>query len=259
MHNGLLAHARAVEAFRAQGDPGAEIGIVVDVWKRHPATDAPADRELAERQEDESFRFFLEPILTGGYGRRITDRLEARGVLPEIAPGDLASIAQPIDYLGLNVYSRVVVSAEHDNPRWWVASEAHPGGNFLDNGMEFYPRAVYDAIQMVTADYGYRGPIIIAENGMADAPDMADPLHDHERIRYVAGFLEWIARAIDEGADVRAYYLWSLLDNYEWAAGFSQRFGIVRVDPDTLERVPKVSAGWYREVIAQRGFDSIAP
>lgn len=256
MHHALLAHGRGVEAFRAAGSAG-EIGLVVDVWQRHPATDSPADREIAQRDEDDSFRFFLEPVLLGKYSPRMLERLAASGTAPHIEEGDVELIAQPIDYLGLNVYSRVVVSAENYNPEWWVAGEVLPGGNFLTNGMEFYPKAVYDAIFMVRDDYGFTKPIFITENGMANATeDVVDNrIMDEERIRYVAGFLEWIAKAIEDGADVRGYYLWSLLDNFEWAAGFSQRFGIVGVDPETQERTLKESAHWYRDVIAQRGLD----
>lgn len=257
MHNAMLAHGRAVQEFRAAGSPG-EIGLVLDIWQRHPATDSEADRAIALRDEDDSFRFFLDAVLAGGYSDRLLSRLEAEGTLPEIRDGDLAITAEPIDFLGLNVYSRVVVSAENYNPLWWVASDTHPGGNFLDNGMEFYPKSVYDAIFMARREYGFDKPLYITENGVADAhEDLVDgEIHDAERIHYVAGFLEWIAKAIDDGADVRGYYLWSLMDNYEWAAGFSQRFGIVHVDPSTLERTHKDSAHWYREVIARRGFDT---
>ncbi|MFF4028806.1 GH1 family beta-glucosidase [Streptomyces sviceus] len=252
MHNALLAHGEAVRAFREQGDPGAEIGIVVDIWKRHPATDDPADQALADRDEDDSFRFFFNPLLKGAYGERIVERLTREGTMPDVRDGDLELIVSPVDFLGLNVYSRVVVSAENYNPVWWESDGSRPGGNFLDSGLEFYPKAAYDAIRLMQDEYGWQGPVYITENGTADGDD-ADPIDDQERIRYVRGFLEWIERALAEGADVRGYYLWSLLDNYEWNAGFSKRYGIVHVDPDTLKRTPKASFGWYREVIARRG------
>lgn len=257
MHHALLAHGRALEAFRAAGEPDAEIGIVLDIWKRHPATASVTDHDAAERGDDESFRFFLDPLLLGGYRDRLVRRLSERGVMPETRPEDFELIARPVDYLGLNVYSRVVASADDPDPRWWVAGDTHPGGNFLDNGMEFYPKSVYDAIRMVTGEYGFDRPLYVTENGVSDAygDDASHPIDDGERIRYVAAFLEWIARAVDEGADVRGYYLWSLMDNYEWAAGFSQRFGLYHVDTTTLARTPKRSAHWYRDVIAARGFD----
>lgn len=249
LHHALVAHGRGVEAFRQSGQKG-EIGVVFDIWQRHPATDAPADRAVADRDEDDGFRFFLDPVLRGDYSPRIRERLAVRGTMPEVREGDLELINTPIDFLGLNVYSRVVVSAEHYNPKWWVADDKHPGGNFLDNGMEYYPKSVYDAVRMVKDQYGYSGPIFITENGAADGPNVTDPLDDQERISYVSGFLEWIARAIGEGADVRGYYLWSLLDNYEWAAAYTQKFGIVHVNLETMQRTPKASARWYRDFIA---------
>jgi len=254
MHNALVAHGRAVREFRAAGSPG-EIGIVLDIWQRHPATDSEADRAIARRDEEDGFRFFLDALFAGGYGAAMRERLAAEGSMPVIRDGDLELAREPIDYLGLNVYSRVVVSAEHYNPRWWEASDAHPGGNFLANGMEFYPEALYDATRMVREEYGVRLPLYVTENGMSTVDERVvdGRVRDEERIRYVRGFLEQALRAIDDGVDLRGYYVWSLLDNYEWAAGFSQRFGIVHVDPVTLERTPKDSALWYRDVIARRG------
>jgi len=247
MHNAMLAHGRAVNRFREAGSPG-DIGIVLDIWKRTPATDDPADRRLADEGDDDGFRFFLDALRGGGYSDRILARLERDGTLPDIRPEDQAIIEAPIDYLGLNVYSRIVVSAERHDPAVWAESHPHPGGNFLDDGSEFYPRAVFDAIEMVRDDYGWTGPIFITENGVSDAPG-SDPLDDEERIRYVSGFLEWIDRAVAAGADVRGYYLWSLTDNFEWAAGFSKKYGIVHLDPQTQARTPKRSAKWYADVI----------
>ncbi|GAA1056896.1 beta-glucosidase [Agromyces luteolus] len=250
MHNALRAHGRGVQAFRAAGSPG-EIGIVLDIWKRHPKTDSPADIALANAGDDDGFRFFFDALLGGGYSDRIRARLEADGTMPEIADGDQALISEPFDYLGLNVYSRVVVDSEKNDGTKWAQSDPFPGGNFLDNGQEYYPRAVFDALELVRDDYGWSGPIHITENGMTDGPaSAADPLDDDERIRYVRGFLEWISEGIRAGHDVRSYYLWSLMDNYEWSAGFSAKFGIAAVDPATLDRIPKKSALWYRDLIA---------
>jgi beta-glucosidase len=251
MHNEMLAHGKAIQAFRAAGSPG-DIGIVLDIWKREPATDSAEDRALAVQGEDNGFRFFLDALRGGGYSDRIRERLHAEGTLPEIHDADQAVIESPMDYLGLNVYSRVVVNSKTHDPHTWAQSDPHPGGNFLDDGSEFYPRAVYDALQMVRDDYGWTGPVFITENGLPDPPadKGGDPLDDQERIRYVQGFLEWIDRAVAEGSDVRGYYLWSLMDNFEWGAGFSKKFGIVKLDPDTQERTPKRSAHWYRDVIS---------
>lgn len=251
MHNQMLGHGKAVQAFRAAGSPG-EIGVVLDIWKRQPATDSPEDLALAAEGEDDGFRFFLDTLRGGGYSDRLRERLEAQGTFPEIHESDQEIIETPIDYLGLNVYARVVVNSKKQDSNGWAESDPPSGGNFLDDGSEFYPRAVYEALQMVRDDYGWNGPIYITENGLPDGPAEpgADPLHDQERIRYVGGFLEWIDRAVAEGSDVRGYYLWSLMDNYEWGTGFSKKYGIAHVDPDTLVRTPKDSAHWYRDVIA---------
>lgn len=251
MHNQMLGHGKAVQAFRAAGSPG-EIGVVLDIWKRQPATDSPEDLALAAEGEDDGFRFFLDTLRGGGYSDRLRERLEAQGTFPEIHESDQEIIETPIDYLGLNVYARVVVNSKKQDSNGWAESDPPSGGNFLDDGSEFYPRAVYEALQMVRDDYRWNGPIYITENGLPDGPAEpgADPLHDQERIRYVGGFLEWIDRAVADGSDVRGYYLWSLMDNYEWGTGFSKKYGIAHVDPDTLVRTPKDSAHWYRDVIA---------
>ncbi|SDY65071.1 GH1 family beta-glucosidase [Herbiconiux ginsengi] len=250
MHNAMRAHGRGVQAFRAAGSPG-EIGIVLDIWKREPATQSPEDIALAHQGEDDGFRFFLDALRGGGYSDRLRHRLEAEGTLPDIRPEDQALIEEPIDYLGLNVYSRVVVNSKTNDPDVWAQSDPQPGGNFLDNGLEYYPRAVFEALEMVRDDYGWTGPTYITENGMIDGPSAAEnPLEDDERIRYVRGFLEWISEAIRAGHDVRGYYLWSLMDNYEWSAGFSAKFGIAALDPVTLDRLPKKSALWYRDLIS---------
>lgn len=249
MHNALLAHGRGVQAFRAAGSPG-EIGIVLDVWKRHAATASAADIALAEEGDDDGFRFFLDALRGGGYSDRIRQRLEASGTMPVILEGDQSLIEEPFDYFGLNVYSRVVVDSEKNDGTRFAQSDPFPGGNFLDNGQEFYPRAVFDALELLRDDYGWTGPIHVTENGMTDGPSTGDPLNDEERIAYVRGFLEWISEGIRAGHDVRSYYLWSLMDNFEWSAGFSAKFGISAVDPQSLERIPKKSAHWYRDLIA---------
>ncbi|GAA1974517.1 GH1 family beta-glucosidase [Microbacterium pumilum] len=250
MHHAMLAHGRAVEAFRASSAIG-EIGIVLDIWARHPATDSPADRDLAVRDEDDGFRFFLDELFTGRPSARIVERLTASGIMPAILPGDERVVTAPIDFLGLNVYSRVVVSAEDYNPRWWEAADSHPGGNYLTNGMEYYPTALTDAVTMVKDDYGVTLPLFITENGISLPADAVvdGAVHDPERIDYLAGFLAEAGRAVAAGADIRGFYVWSLLDNYEWSASLSERYGLIHVDHSTQARTMKDSARWYADVI----------
>jgi beta-glucosidase len=259
MHNSMVAHGQAVQQFRASA-AGGEIGVVIDIWKRHPATNSLADRVLALREEQDSFRFFLDELFAGGWSPSLRARLAAQELTPEVHEGDFAVAAEPIDYLGLNVYSRVIVSAENFNPHWWTASKDNrfAGGNYLANGREFYPRALTDAVRLLRAEYGVTVPVYVTENGYSSTAEAVvdGRIHDDDRITYLAGFLEEAVRAAEEGLDVRGYYAWSLLDNYEWAAAYTERFGLIRVDPADMKRVWKDSAYWYQQVCASRTLPS---
>jgi beta-glucosidase len=255
MHNAMVAHGRAVRQFRTSGAIG-EIGIAIDVWKRHPATDSEADRTLALREEDDSFRFFFDELFTGGWSPRLQDRLEAEGLTPAVQPDDFAIAAEPVDFVGLNVYSRVIVDAQNFDPRWWTTAEENrlPGGNYLVNGQEFYPQALSDAARVVRTEYGVTVPIYITENGLSAGTETVvdGQVHDGDRIAYLTGFLQDAVRAVDEGLDVRGYYVWSLLDNYEWTASYTAQFGLIRVDSADMERVWKDSAYWFQRLCATR-------
>lgn len=129
----------------------------------------------------------------------------------------------------------------------------------MDNGNEYYPKAVYDAVHILNDTYKIGIPIYITENGTFNCNETVQPdgrIHDEQRIQYIRGFLGWIHKAMEEGADIRGYYAWSLLDNWEWSAGYTYRFGLVHTDFETQERVLKDSALWYREMIAERGFET---
>ena len=166
----------------------------------------------------------------------------------EIGPDDYRLMSQPIDYYGLNVYNRVMVS--HDQK---AVADFSQGGNFLNNRTEYYPKAVYDAIHLLHDLYNIKIPIYITENGTyfkGTEPVGEDGIvHDDNRIKYIAGFLEWLEKAIDEGFDVRGYYLWSLMDNFEWTAASNFRFGIASTDFATGETKWKESAYFYRDFI----------
>ncbi|MEH7414585.1 family 1 glycosylhydrolase [Neobacillus drentensis] len=257
-HHALLAHGEAVKAFRAEGMKDSEVGIVIDIWKRHAARDCHEDMELVKRGDENSFLFFLNPIFKGHYSDYILNQMSNEGTMPDIQLGDLELISQPIDYYGLNVYNRILVS-EDPNLSTDPAT-AHlrnnnengiVGGNFLDNGQEFYPKSVYDAIKLLNEDIKINIPIYITENGIYNCnEDLIDGnVHDIERIKYIEGFLHWTQKAIALGADVRGYYVWSLMDNYEWAAGYNRRYGLIHVDIETQKRIWKDSAYWYKEVI----------
>ena len=247
-HNILLSHARGVEAFRSVNPKNSKIGIVVDIWHQHPAnSENAADVQAAEDGNERTYRSYLDPIFKGQYSPYLLECMEKEGSMPDIRSGDFEKISAPIDFFGLNCYNRVLASAEDTK----IETIEQTGGNFLDNGTEFYPKAVYDAIKMMHERYNIKIPIYITENGTYNCNEeiVDGKIHDTDRIKYVEGFLNWIEKAIDEGYDVRSYYLWSLMDNFEWSAGNSFRFGITHTDFNTQERIWKDSAFWYRDFI----------
>lgn len=249
-HNILLAHGKGVEAFRGCGASGSQIGIVIDIWNHHPQNpDNPKDVILAGDSNEKTYKSYFNPIFKGQYSDRLLEIMEREGSMPEIQEGDFKIISSPIDFLGLNCYNRVVVSSEQE-----VKTNAEQsGGNFLDNGTEYYPKAVYDAVQIVKSEFGVKVPIYITENGTYNCNEEVKDgkIHDTDRIKYLNGFLKWIETAIDEGNDIRGYYLWSLMDNWEWAAGNTYRFGILHTDFETGEKIWKDSAYWYQNFIKE--------
>lgn len=256
-HNLLLGHGKAVERFRTVANKQSKVGIVVDIWHRHPARpDNPEDIALVEQGNEESYRFFLSPVFKGKYTDYIVKKLTAQNSMPYTEENDFALIRQKLDFFGLNCYNRVVVSSDAE-----AAQKAmrHDGGNFLDTGAEFYPKSIYDAIKILYNDYHIDIPVYITENGtFSETEKVTDgTVHDAQRIRYVQGFLTWLYKAIQEGADVRGYYLWSLLDNYEWTAGYDYKFGIVHTDFATQKRTKKDSAYWYANVIKNNGIEEL--
>lgn len=261
-HNLMLAHGSAVRRFRELfGEKRPEldltkpnIGIVVDVWHHHPARpEDPRDCALAELENEKAYRSYLNPLFKGGYTGALLKYMAEGDCLPDIRPGDFELMRQPLDFFGLNCYNRVVDSVEPGKVRETVE---FGGGNYMDNGAEFYPKAIYDALHNVTENFGVDVPIFITENGtynceeqvVTDADGRAR-VHDVTRIRYLNGFLEWLKKAIDEGIDVRGYYVWSMLDNFEWTAGDSMRFGLIRCDYGADNYIYKDSALWLREFL----------
>ncbi len=247
-HNILVAHGKGVEAFRALNPEHAQIGVVIDIWKRHALTDSPEDIALMVDEDERNWKFYCDPILAGHYSDYILEHLAAEGTLMKMEPHDFALTAQPLDFFGLNVYNRVPVSANKQ-----AVMDFSQGGNFLNNRTEYYPKAVYDAIHLLHDLYDLPCPIYVTENGTYSVGE--EPLgtsgmvEDNDRIRYVGGFLEWLEKAIDEGFDVRGYYLWSLMDNFEWSAAYNFKFGIATTDFETGETKWKKSAYFYRDFI----------
>lgn len=247
-HNILVAHGKGVEAFRAQNLKNSQIGIVIDIWKRHALTDSPEDIALMIDQDERNWKFYCDPILAGHYSDYLIDHLTKEGTLMDMRPEDFKLTSLPIDFFGLNVYNRVPVTVNAQ-----AQMDFSQGGNFLNNKNEYYPRAIYDAIKLLHELYNINIPIYITENGTffdgVEETDEKGMVIDNDRIKYIAGFLEWLEKAIDEGYDVRGYYLWSLMDNFEWSAGYNYKFGITQCNRDTLELIPKKSAYFYKDFI----------
>jgi beta-glucosidase len=245
-HHLLLSHGWAVEAIR-RASADARIGITLNLAQIYPATDTPEDEAAAYRRDGQDNRWFLDPIFRGSYPADLLERNEL--VAPHVRDGDLDSASASIDFLGVNNYSRFVVAAGADGPQ----NVRNPDAQHTDMGWEVYPDGLHDVLVRVARDYG-PAAIYITENGAA-FPDVRvhdGAVHDIERTAFLESYIGAVGRAISGGAPVKGYFVWSLLDNFEWGFGYSKRFGIVYVDFPTLERAPKDSFYWYRDLIASR-------
>jgi beta-glucosidase len=260
VHHVLLSHGRAVEVLREHA-PDARCGIVLNLMPVHPATDSDADRDAARRLDGTFNRWFLDPLFRRNYPEDvIADRVRrghlAEPVLPCVEAGDLATIATPLDFLGVNYYSRAVVRADaHGEP---AGVRMVPEEELTEMGWEVYPDGLHELLVRVTRDYRPRA-IHVTENGAAfvDAPDDGGRVADPRRIAFLRDHLAAARRSIDDGVPLEGYFVWSLLDNFEWGYGYTKRFGLVRVDYATQRRTPKDSARWYRRVIAANAIDAI--
>ena len=253
-HHVLLSHGLAVQALR-RDCPDAEIGIVLDSWPVHPASDDPRDVAAASVADGFRNRIFFDPVLRGSYPEDVLERLGPAA--PPVLDGDLAIISAPLDFLGVNNYSRSIVRAGEDGEPIELPA---PAGPTTSMGWEVYPDAIYEVLTRLHGEYD-TPPIYVTENGAAFADVRAadGSVDDPERIVYLAGYVDAVARAMAEGVPVRGYFVWSLLDNFEWSYGYTQRFGLIYVDFETLERVPKSSFEWYRGLAASGRAPELAP
>jgi beta-glucosidase len=252
-HHVLLSHGLALETLR-RDSPKAEVGIVLDSWPVYPESDDPRDAEAAVEADGMRNRLFFDPVLRGSYPEDVVEWL-ADTPLP-VRDGDLALISAPIDFVGLNNYSRTIVRADTDGRPHSVMN----GGPTTDMGWEIYPNGIYDVLSRLHHEYGVQ-KLYVTENGaaFADVPRHDGRIEDHDRIAYLTQYLGAVGRAIEDGIPVRGYFVWSLLDNFEWAYGYSRRFGLLYVDFPTLERIPKSSFYWYRDVIGSRTVPELEP
>ena len=249
-HNLMRAHGAAVQAYRAEG--AHEMGLVVNIEPKYPASDSAEDAAAVRRAHAYMNEQFLHPALLGRYPDELKDIFG--DAWPEWPAEDFALIRQPLDFVGINYYTRSVTAAGDSYPQR-TAVVRQPLGTYTETGWEVFPQGLTDLLLWFKDTYGDL-PVYITENGaaffdppVAEGGRVRDPL----RTDYLRKHLSAIHDAIAAGVDVRGYMAWSLLDNLEWSLGYSKRFGIVHVNYGTQERTPKDSARWYSKVIASNG------
>jgi beta-glucosidase len=248
-HHLNLAHGLAVGAIRAVS-PDAKVGITNIVQQFLPLTDSVDDAAAATRIDAVSNRVFLDPVYLGDYSTVVREALDPFGLTDVIRPGDPEIIARPTDFAGVNHYQRLLVWPDDAAPFGVAERAAAPATTSF--GWSVIPDSLTNVLTRVSAEFTSL-PIYVTENG-ASFHDYVDPngeVIDTERVDYLRGYLSAAAAAIASGVDLRGYYAWSFLDNFEWAEGYSKRFGLVYVDYRTQERIPKLSAHWYRRLISQ--------
>lgn len=246
-HNLLLAHGRALAALRS-ALPEARVGIVLNFSPAWPATDSDDDRQAALRHDGFFNRWFADPLFKGEYP---ADMLELyKDQLPGIEAGDLELISGKLDYLGVNYYNRAVLRADEGAPLGY--SHVRLQGEYTAMDWEVTPVALRELLLRLQADYSPPA-MYVMENGAAYNDEYVEGrVHDSERRSYLKRHIAAAGEARAQGANLKGYFAWSLLDNFEWAHGYGKRFGIVHVDYATQERTLKDSALWYREFLQQR-------
>jgi beta-glucosidase len=230
------------------------VGIAHILVAVQPASPSAADRDAARAMDGFFNRWYMDPVFRGRYPEDvIADRVRLGHLpapeLPFVLSGDMEAIATPIDFLGVNYYSRSVIRAGPDGQP--VAVKMAPPEDLTAMGWEVWPQGFYDVLARVAREYA-PSAIYVTENGVAfdDEPEPSGRVIDERRIEYLRAHLEAAHDAIAAGVPLAGYFVWSLLDNWEWALGFEKRFGLVRVDYATQQRTLKDSAHWYRAVIA---------
>jgi len=261
-HHLLLSHGAAVRALRSI-DSALQIGIALNLVPAIPASPSEADREATRLFDGQFNRWFLDPLHGRGYPVDILRDYETDGRLPPhwqalVRDDDLTTIAAATDFLGINYYRREIVRSKTLREELNSPPTVHPPPHdqLTTMGWEIHPGGMYDILERVHVDYAPQC-LYVTENGASfdDLPDPAGVVRDDDRIAFLREHLRAVRRAIAAGIPLRGYFLWSLMDNFEWERGYGPRFGIVRVDYATQRRTLKQSAHWYREVIRANKLD----
>jgi beta-glucosidase len=252
-HHLNLAHGRAVSALRSVLPATAQVAVTLNLQEVHAASDSPADLAAAAHADLVANRVFLDPMLNGSYPDQLRAQTAHLTDWSFVHDGDEAAICQPLDFLGINYYNPARVAdpaaAIAPFPGTDRAGYAEPPEPHTAMGWPIQPAGLTDLLVRTHREFGL--PLVVTENGaaFADHPEPSGAVVDTDRISYLRAHLHALLDAIDAGADVRGYHLWTLLDNFEWAWGYDMRFGVVRVDLETQVRTPKASARWYADVV----------
>jgi beta-glucosidase len=256
-HHLLLGHGIAVEAMRS-ARPDRRYGITLNLYPTSTVGDDPADVDAARRVDGQCNRLFLDPVLAGRYPADVLADLAPIAGTAHIEDGDEKRIGVPLDVLGINYYSRHVVragrpGAEFEPSTAWVGAtdveKLRTGKPRTEMGWEIDPGGLYDILVRISTEYD-APPLYVTENGAAYT-DVVTPegrVHDQARVDYLDGHFRAAARAIADGVDLRGYFVWTLMDNFEWAWGYARRFGLVHVDHGTQQRTVKDSGRWFAGV-----------
>ena len=249
-HNALLAHGEAVKLFRKMGMKG-KIGIALDFVLKVPATDKKEDIEAAERANGMINLWFYDAIVKGKYPQAALDFYKTRYVAPKILEGDMETISQKLDFIGVNYYLTQLVIDKKGNGHYDIDIVRRPERKRSSMNWEIAPEGLEMVLKMIYKDTEGKVPICISENGWSVDDVVAEDgqVHDADRIMYLEKHFEVLEKLMAEGIPVESYFLWSAFDNFEWNSGFSARFGIVYVDYETQKRTVKDSGKWYSQYI----------
>ena len=258
-HHLLLSHGMAIPEIR-NNSKHSEVGITLNLNTAIPASGSTYDEDACRFYDGQFNRLYLNPLYKNEYPDDVFEYLKTKSLISEsdlnfIKQGDLNIISTKTDFLGVNYYSRAVIRNEEIDEKNNLPRNVDMGPK-TDFGWEIYPPGICDLLMRLKNEYKVQN-IYITENGCSygDAPNLEGKIEDNRRIEYHQSHLNEVKRAMDDGAPCNGYFAWSLMDNFEWAQGFSQRFGLIWVDFETLERIPKDSYYWYKEYISENGLD----
>ena len=253
-HHLLLSHGLAVPVVRENLQPAGEIGITLNLTPAYPFSDSPEDVAAACRFFDRHFGWFLEPLYRGRYPQELLERYQSLKLLPPLNEDDLKMVTAPTDFLGVNYYTRGLIRYMPGNNLWDFEEIRPADADHTEMDWEIFPTGLYDLLHDLHQTY-QPPKMYITENGAAFADKVSadGKVHDSNRIDYLRAHLTQAHRAISDGIPLAGYYLWTLMDNFEWSHGYSKRFGMVYTRYEQQERLFKDSAFWYREVIEQNG------